>query len=65
MKGDYDDKNYHRPCDECKESWDFAGMEQLSQFGFTIGLNAANHPNLFTWRAGDEFLDARIKSGVK
>ena len=65
LKGGYDDKNYHQPSDEYKENWDFAGMEQLSQFGFTIGLSAANHPKLFTWREGDEFLDARVKSGVK
>jgi len=27
-------------------------------------VNAANSPKLPTWRAGDEFLPARQKSGV-
>ena len=39
-------------------------MEQYAQFGLLIGVNAANAPKLPTWRAGDEFLPARQKSGV-
>jgi hypothetical protein len=30
-----------------------------------IGVNTANLPRLPTWHAGDEFLAARVKSGVK
>jgi hypothetical protein len=30
-----------------------------------IGVNVANTPKLPTWRAGDEFLAAREKAGVK
>jgi hypothetical protein len=40
-------------------------MEQYARFGFLIGVNVANAPKLPTWRAGDEFLAARIASGVK
>lgn len=39
---EYNEKNYHNPSDEYKEDWDFAGIEQMARFGFTIGLNVAN-----------------------
>jgi Zn-dependent M28 family amino/carboxypeptidase len=58
-------KRYHQPADEYKDDWDFAGMEQYSQFGLLIGLDVANQDALPTWRAGDEFLAARQASGVK
>jgi Zn-dependent M28 family amino/carboxypeptidase len=61
----YNDRNYHAPSDEYREDWDFAGMEQMAQFGFLLGLEAANGSTLPTWKAGDEFLSARQKSGVK
>jgi len=61
---EFNDKNYHQPSDEYREDWDFAGMEQYAQFGLLIGVNVANSPKLPTWRAGDEFLPARQKSGV-
>ena len=58
-------KRYHQPADEYKEDWDFAGMEQYSQFGLLIGMDVANQDAMPTWRAGDEFLAARQASGVK
>ena len=61
---EFNDKNYHQPSDEYREDWDFAGMEQYAQFGLLIGVNVANSPKLPTWRASDEFLPARQKSGV-
>jgi hypothetical protein len=61
---EFNDKNYHQPSDEYHEDWDFSGMEQYAQFGLLIGVNVANSPKLPTWRAGDEFLPARQKSGV-
>jgi Zn-dependent M28 family amino/carboxypeptidase len=59
---DYNEKNYHRPSDEYKDSWDFSGMENMARFGFTIGLNVANQEKLPTWNPGDEFLAAREQS---
>jgi Zn-dependent M28 family amino/carboxypeptidase len=59
---EYNEKNYHRPSDEFKDSWDFSGMENMARFGFTIGLNVANQEKLPTWRVGDEFLTAREQS---
>jgi Zn-dependent M28 family amino/carboxypeptidase len=62
---DYNDNRYHQPSDEYHDDWDFSGMEEYARFAMLIGVNAANLPRLPTWRAGDEFLAARVKSGVK
>jgi len=59
---EYNAKNYHQPSDEYKESWDMGGPEQMARFGFTVGLYVANGTAMPTWRAGDEFLPARLKS---
>ena len=61
---EYNSKHYHQPSDEYHEDWDFAGMEQMADFGLTIGLDIANVPKLPTWKPGDEFLKAREQSGV-
>ena len=62
---DFEEHRYHQPSDQYREDWDFSGMEQYARFGFLIGINVANAPKLPTWRAGDEFLPARVGSGVK
>jgi Zn-dependent M28 family amino/carboxypeptidase len=62
---EYNENRYHQPSDEYHDDWDFSGMEQYARLGFLIGLNVANTPSLPTWRAGDEFLPARVASGVK
>jgi Zn-dependent M28 family amino/carboxypeptidase len=56
---------YHTPADEFREDWDFSGFPVLLRFGLDIARAAANADTLPTWRAGDEFLPARQKSGVK
>lgn len=62
---DFNESRYHQPSDEYRDDWNFSGMEIYARFGFLIGLNAANLATLPTWRAGDEFLAARVASGVK
>ena len=62
---EFNEHRYHQPSDEYRDDWDFSGMEQFARFGFLIGVNVANVPKMPTWRAGDEFLPARIGSGVK
>ncbi len=62
---DFNDNHYHQPSDEYREDWDFSGMEQYARFGFLMGMNVANTPQLPSWHAGDEFLAARVASGVK
>ncbi|HEX4773849.1 MAG TPA: M28 family peptidase, partial [Bryobacteraceae bacterium] len=61
---DYNNTHYHQPSDEYHKDWDFASMEQMANFGLTLGLDFANTPKLPTWNAGDEFLKARVNSGV-
>jgi Zn-dependent M28 family amino/carboxypeptidase len=62
---EYNAKHYHQPSDEYYDDWDFGSMEQMADFGLTLGLDFANMPKLPTWKAGDEFLAARQKSGVQ
>jgi len=65
MFGQYNTLHYHHPSDEYHEDWDFSGIEQVAKFGMLIGLNVANSEVMPTWNAGDEFLPARVASGVK
>jgi Zn-dependent M28 family amino/carboxypeptidase len=51
----YNTKNYHQPSDEYRVDWDFASVEHVSRFGYLIGLNIANAPQMPKWNAGDEF----------
>ena len=62
---EFNDHRYHQPADKYDEDWDFSGMEEYCRFGMLIAIDVANTPELPTWRAGDEFLPARQKSGVK
>ena len=62
---EYNAEHYHQPSDEYHENWDFSGMEQMANFGMALGLDFANTPKMPTWKAGDEFLAARVKSGVQ
>ncbi len=62
---EYNDNHYHQPSDEFHDDWDFSGLAQAAEFGMNIGIAVANQTALPTWHAGDEFLAARQKSGVK
>jgi Zn-dependent M28 family amino/carboxypeptidase len=62
---EYNSKHYHQPSDQYHDDWDFGSMEQMADFGLRLGLDFANMPKLPTWKAGDEFLAARQKSGVQ
>ncbi len=62
---EFNSQHYHQPSDEYHDDWDFAGMEQMAEFGLTLGIDFANTPQMPTWNASDEFLKAREASGVK
>ncbi len=62
LNAEYRAEAYHKPTDEFKENWDFSGLEQLGQFGFALGLEAASVEGTSTWQAGDEFQAAREAS---
>jgi len=65
LADEYNEAHYHQPSDEYHDDWDFSGMELYARLGFLINRNAANSPRLPTWRPGDEFLAARLASGVR
>jgi Zn-dependent M28 family amino/carboxypeptidase len=58
-------KVYHTPLDTYHAEWDFSGYPVLMRFALDVAREAANAPTLPTWNAGDEFLEARRKSGVR
>src|SRR5437588_6211861 len=58
-------KAYHTPFDRYQADWDFSGYPVLMRFAFDVAREAANAPSLPSWVPGDEFLEARQKSGVK
>ncbi len=62
---EYIAKVYHTPFDVYHADWDFSGFPVLIGFAFDVAREVANADRLPTWQAGDEFLDARRRSGVK
>jgi Zn-dependent M28 family amino/carboxypeptidase len=62
---EFNTRHYHQPSDEYHADWDFSGLQEAARLGFLIGIDAANLDKMTTWNAGDEFLAAREKSGVK
>jgi len=56
---------YHTPSDEYHADWDFSGYPVLMRFAFDIARALADAETLPSWNAGDEFLEARQRSGVK
>src|SRR5439155_482424 len=55
-------KHYHQPSDEYLPEMDFTGDAAMARFGFALGWQAANMPNLVGWEKGDEFEAPRMKS---
>ena len=62
---DYVAHRYHQPSDEYREDMDFTGDAKMAKFGFALGWNAANQPELAGWQPGDEFEKARKSSVSK
>lgn len=62
---EFNDKAYHSPQDEMRPDWDFSGFAVLARFSLDVARDAANTDRLPTWNPGDEFLPARVNSGVK
>jgi Zn-dependent M28 family amino/carboxypeptidase len=58
----YVKNDYHKPSDELKESWDFAGAVEDSELAFHLGCRLANAPTMPRWKKGDEFEAARLKA---
>ncbi|QJX00967.1 M28 family peptidase [Frigoriglobus tundricola] len=62
---EFNDKAYHTPQDEVRPEWDYSGFVTLGGFALDVARAAAGADRLPTWNPGDEFLPARVKSGVK
>jgi Zn-dependent M28 family amino/carboxypeptidase len=62
---EYNEKRYHQPSDEFQPGWDFSGLAKLARFGFVLGWQAADMPELVQWLPGDEFEAARRASTMK
>jgi Zn-dependent M28 family amino/carboxypeptidase len=55
MYEEYNEKHYHQPSDEFQADWDFTALQQAAEFGFLLGMDAANQAKLVDWRPGDQF----------
>jgi Zn-dependent M28 family amino/carboxypeptidase len=58
---DYVDNRYHKPADAFQESWDFAGLAEMVNFGYALGEAAATQAGPIHWLPGDEFEKAGKK----
>jgi len=59
---DYVAHRYHNFSDNYTPDMDFTSNAKLARFGLELGWEALSAPGLITWRAGDEFESARVKS---
>lgn len=62
---DYVTNRYHQPSDQYTPDMDFRGDATMARFGFAIGWEVANQPELAGWQTGDEFEKARKDSQAK
>ncbi|HKD14340.1 MAG TPA: M28 family metallopeptidase [Candidatus Angelobacter sp.] len=62
---DYVANRYHQPSDEYRPEMDFTGDATVARFGFALGWQAAEIPQLAGWQPGDEFEKARKNSQAK
>jgi Zn-dependent M28 family amino/carboxypeptidase len=58
---EFNSQRYHRPTDEYRPEWNFAGDAKMARFGFVLGWEAMSLPSI-RWNAGDEFEAARKRS---
>ncbi|HKF21762.1 MAG TPA: M28 family peptidase [Candidatus Angelobacter sp.] len=59
---DYVTHRYHQPSDEYRADMDFTADAKMAKFGFVLGWDVANQPELAGWQPGDEFERARKRS---
>jgi Zn-dependent M28 family amino/carboxypeptidase len=59
---EYEEKDYHQPSDEIRDSWDLTGAVEDVKLLFYLGARVANAPAMPAWNPGDEFEAARKKA---
>lgn len=62
---DYVAHHYHQPSDEYHPEMNFSGDAKMAKFGFVLGWEVADLPQLTGWQPGDEFEKARKSSQAK
>ena len=58
----YTEQHYHRPSDNYSAQMDFRPDALLARFGLALGWQALSAPTSVSWRPGDEFEAARLRS---
>jgi Zn-dependent M28 family amino/carboxypeptidase len=53
---------YHQPSDKLTPDWNFEGMIEDAQLGFSIGIAIAQADQMPTWNKSDEFAAARERA---
>jgi Zn-dependent M28 family amino/carboxypeptidase len=61
---DFTANRYHQPSDAYHASMDFTGDAAMGRFGFALGWEAAAQSKLISWKKGDEFEPARLKTAA-
>jgi Zn-dependent M28 family amino/carboxypeptidase len=59
---EFEEKDYHQPSDELRDSWDLTGAVEDVKLFFYLGARVANAPAMPVWNPGDEFEAARKKA---
>jgi Zn-dependent M28 family amino/carboxypeptidase len=59
---EYRTRRYHRPGDEYDPAFDLSGAVAAARIAFHTGLQVAQAASMPSWRKGDEFEAARIRS---
>ena len=59
---DYNEHHYHQVSDEFHDDWNFDGLVKMTEFGYQLGMRAADGTSLVEWQKGDEFEAARKES---
>ena len=59
---EFEEKDYHQPSDELRDSWDLRGAVEDVKLFFYLGARVANATALPSWNPGDEFEAARKKA---
>jgi Zn-dependent M28 family amino/carboxypeptidase len=55
----WEERDYHQPSDELRDTWNFDGMIEDAQLGFYTGWLVSEAEAMPTWKPGDEFEAAR------
>lgn len=62
VRAKYEEQNYHQPSDEISKDWVFDGAMKDCEFILRLATRIANKPGMPTWRPGDEFEGARLRT---